>query len=414
MVTRRDLIEYLGAAPLMAAAELPVASLRDQLHRELFRELIPFFDRHIIDHELGGFCCNADRDGTRLSGDKVTWYQGRGLWVYAFLYRHFGREQRYLDVAAKTLRWLERTRPRDPRTLRPIRYDREGRAITPPDPEVYGDLFVAEGLAEYSAATGERGYWDEAKRLALLAMEVYDRPDYAPRVGVTYLGPNAPPIPGARVQGVWMIVMRLATQMLRQREDADLERLARRSTGAIMGPHYNPEWRLNRELLLHDFSVPPNEYARQAYVGHAMETFWMVMDEALRRKDAALFDQAADRFRNHVEVARDRVYGGVLENLIDVDRAVWGMEKSLWCHLEVLLGALMLVEHRRDSWAAALFNDIYANVQEKWSLRGRGLPLYIFNTDRKVTFERHAVRIENYHLPRFLMLALLSLDRIKA
>ncbi len=37
----------------------------------------------------------------------------------------------------------------------------------------------------------------------------------------------------------------------------------------------------------------------------------MLLDEALRLQDQALFATLAERFRRHVEVAEDRVYGGV-------------------------------------------------------------------------------------------------------
>ena len=72
--------------------------LRDHYRRYLFEEYLPFWDRHGIDHEHGGFMCTLDHDGTRLNDDKSMWYQGRGLWVYSFLYRHFGGEE-HLQVA---------------------------------------------------------------------------------------------------------------------------------------------------------------------------------------------------------------------------------------------------------------------------------------------------------------------------
>jgi mannose/cellobiose epimerase-like protein (N-acyl-D-glucosamine 2-epimerase family) len=407
--------QFLGSLAGVACPPppFPARDLEQQIRRRLFEAYLPFDQRYIVDHQLGGFCCHADRDGRRLSGEKVTWYQGRGVWVYSYLYNHFGRDQRWLDTAARAVRFLERTRPANPGAMRPLKYDRQGTPITPPDPEVYSDMFVAEGLAEFANATGERRYFDEARRLLLHCERAADSPGYAPRAGVACLGPAAPSMPGARIVGVWMVLLRQATQMLRHhREDGELARVARRATDAILGPHYNPAWGLNREILTHDFGVPANAYGPQSHLGHSMEALWMVMDEALRRQDQALFDTAAGRFRRHVEVARDRVYGGVLENLIDVERNVWGPEKSLWCHLEVLLGALLLVERRRDPWAAELFTDLWAHLEEKWCLKRRGLPLYIFNTDRRVTFQRHSTRIENYHLPRFLMLASLALGRI--
>jgi hypothetical protein len=72
----------------------------------------------------------------------------------------------------------------------------------------------------------------------------------------------------------------------------------------------------------------------------------------------------------------------------------------------------MLVEHRQDAWAREMFGRIYTYVQERYPLKRHGLPLWINAADRKVTFEPHYNRIENYHHPRHLMLVLLALDRI--
>ena len=57
--------------------------LHDQYRADLYDDFLPFMDKHIIDHELGGFMCNADRDGTLLSTKKNSWYMGRGIWVYS-------------------------------------------------------------------------------------------------------------------------------------------------------------------------------------------------------------------------------------------------------------------------------------------------------------------------------------------
>ena len=42
-------------------------------------------EKYVIDHVYGGFMCNTDRDGTNITQDKNTWYEGRGIWVYSFL-----------------------------------------------------------------------------------------------------------------------------------------------------------------------------------------------------------------------------------------------------------------------------------------------------------------------------------------
>jgi mannose/cellobiose epimerase-like protein (N-acyl-D-glucosamine 2-epimerase family) len=393
-------------------AGLPLAGLRDFYRAELFEQMVPFMDRYLVDREYGGFCCHADRDGTLLSTEKVTWYVARGAWVYSFLYSHFGRNQEYLDVARQAVEFLMRAQPADAGATWPKRFTREGKPLTPPDPEIYGDLFLAEGLTAYAAASGEDRWLRMAKEILLKCLRIYDSPGYAPLIGQTYLGPEGRPFPGARVLGVSMVVLRLASQMLEVKPDPEVLALANGAIEAIFKRHLNPEFGLMNELLLHDSSRPPNEYAQLVYAGHAIETMWMVMYEALRRGDSALWSEAARQFRRHVEVAWDDVYGGVFRNLRDVDGNAWDVDKVLWEQLEVLIGCLCMVENGSDRWASETFWRMFQYVRDHFRLERHGLPLYQFTGDRKVTFTPHSDRIENYHLPRYLMLCLLAVERM--
>src|SRR5688572_21541290 len=56
--------------------------LREKYRRDLFDDFLPFMDKYVIDHELGGFMCNADYTGERVNGNKLSWFEGRGSWVY--------------------------------------------------------------------------------------------------------------------------------------------------------------------------------------------------------------------------------------------------------------------------------------------------------------------------------------------
>jgi mannose/cellobiose epimerase-like protein (N-acyl-D-glucosamine 2-epimerase family) len=150
------------------------------------------------------------------------------------------------------------------------------------------------------------------------------------------------------------------------------------------------------------------------YTGHSIETLWMLIAEAIRRKDRKLFDTCAERFRRHVEVAWDDVYGGVFRNLQNVDRNIWSVDKVLWAQEEVLIGALSVLEHTGAQWAGEMFTRMYDYVQAKYPLKQYGFPLWIIASDRKVTFERHSDRVENFHHPRHLMLNLLAIERIIA
>ena len=377
--------------------------------KDLFEDFLPFMDRNIVDHELGGFLCHADRDGTRLGDEKDSWYEGRGIWVYSFLYRNLTHDPAHLEVARKAVDSVLRIRPRN-EPLWPRKFTRAGETIMP-DSEIYGSLFIAEGLAEYGEAANRPEFREIAKEIIWSCEEVYNRPDYAANPK-HYLGPDAPPFPGARVQGAAMVLLRLATQMLRYEPDPKLADLADRALDALMNRHYNAAFDLNNEFLNHDYTLPQNEYAQFVYTGHTIETMWMVMDEALRRKDASLFDVAAGRFRRHMEVAWDDVYGGLFRGVRNVDRNDWLLDKVLWEQEEAMIGCLLLIEHRGHAWEREMFDRLYRYVHDRYRLDRYGLPLWITAADRKVTFEPHYNRIENYHHPRFLMWSLLALQRI--
>ena len=401
-------------------AGLPIEQVRELYQRYLFHDWLPFMAKYVIDHQYGGFMCNTDLDGAHVTTNKTTWYEGRGIWVYSFLYNNFGKKPEYLEVARKSVEFILKQQPSG-KNLWPQSFSREGKPLTPPATSIYGDLFVAEGLAEYSSATAEAKYWDQAKEIILKCAAIYDGEDYQPNIVADYAGPKPFPFPGARIQGVAMVLLRVIGQMLERRADAELEKILTRSVEAVIRYHYNPEFQLNNELLNHDYSRPSSDLAQFVYTGHSIETLWMVMAEALRTKNRELFRTAAERFQRHVEVAWDQVYGGVFRSLNNVDQNVWALDKVLWEQEEVLIGTLCLVDQNGDAWAREMFGRMFNYVRAKFQLERYGYPLWIVQGDRKVTFERKPAphppfgeqqRVENYHHPRHLMLNLLRLDRM--
>ena len=403
-----------SAARSQKRSRLPLKQLRDQYRRDLFFDFLPFMEKYVIDPKYGGFMCNADHLGKRVNNNKLSWFEGRGIWVYSFLYNNLAREQRYLDVARKSVDLILKVKPSTD-DLWPKEITREGQPLMSADGEVYGDLFIAEGLAEFSKATGDRDYWDQAKQILLKCVGHYDREDYRPTIGQTYLGPNAPAFPGARIQGVWMTLIRASTQMLLMRSDNDIEAVAHRCMDAITNHHYNAEFGLINELINHDLSRPTNEYAQLVYTGHCLENLWMLMEEAVRRKDETLFDKLAGWFRRHAEVAWDDVYDGVFRNLQKVNDNVWLVDKVLWAQEEVLIGSLLVFERRGYDWAADLFDRMNNYVRMNYPLTKYGSPLWMYASDRKASYDaflKMSKRVENFHHPRHLMLNLLSLERI--
>ena len=387
----------------MASLDLP--RMRDEYRKDLFEDYLPFHERFVNDKQFGGFLCSVRPNGDLVSDEKRVWFEGRGIWVYSFLYNHLAREQKYLDTAAASVRLLARSKPHDPEEFRPKTYIATvllwvrrtlrctatclSRKDWPSLPEASGDPNIGEKLGTSAEVC------PPLRRARLLSRDRQDLP-----------GTGRPSVPGARVQGVWMVLRARHDADAGHTADADLRRFPiadRRGPE----PSLQSRFHLINELINHDGSRPKNEYEQLVYAGHAIETFWMLMDEALRRKDTSLFDKTSAMFKRHCEISRDRVYGGLLRNLTNVDQNAWTMDKTLFPHQEALIGSLMMIEQRGDPWARKFYLDIDRYTRAKFPLRSVPSPLWQVIGNRQVDPTPDMTRAENYHHPRFLMLNLL-------
>jgi N-acylglucosamine 2-epimerase len=382
--------------------------IRERYLHDLFEDFLPFMDKYVIDHELGGFMCNTDRDGTNLDKNKRAWYEGRGIWVYSFLYKHLDSNPEHIKIIQKSADFILKNRPSGT-DFWTGSFTREGAPIGGPG-DIYGNLFIAEGLQEFSGIKGFERYWDIAKDIVMKCVSVYDSPDYDYKVSYLYDPP--PPLKAPRVLGHWMVLLKLGTKMLEKRNDPDIKEIVQRSVDAIMNHHFNPSCNLMNEALNHDLSRAGGDYDQFSYTGHAIETLWMVMYEAVNRRDRDLYNLAKERFKRHIEVAHDDIYGGFFRSLDNIDKSTWKVDKVLWLQEEVLIGTMCVIEHSGDQWAKDWFLSSYKYVIENYPLRKHGFSLWLNQGDRKLTFEPHYNRVENFHHPRHLMLNILSLDKI--
>ncbi len=403
-----------GRTPAVPAdgllAGMSLHEIRERFRHDLFDRWLPFFLRHMVDRVKGGFFPYTELDGTpRPPEGRTPWWLGRGIWTTACLASRLNRQE-CLDAAQKAADILLRNLPSGENRW-PSAFDREGNPVAGPAQDIYQDMFAAEGFAALAGATGREEYRDLARTTVFRCLRLYDRPDYT--YTVSYGPAGVSPLPGARILPHWMVFLNTSSQMLRDDPDPDLDALVRRCTDAVIEGHLHPEYRLLNEVRARDFSIPEGPLSRFSYTGHAYETLWMVMSEAERRKDGALFTRAAELFERHVQASWDDVYGGVFASCLDVDANIWGTAKSAWSQVEVMVGCLLVLEHRGTPWAGEMFGKMYRYFQDRYSLESQGCPVWSLGGDRNLKTVRPGTG-DIYHIPRWLMLCLLSLDRIIA
>ncbi len=446
-------------------AGMTLEELREEHRYWMMDDFLPFMDKFVVDHELGGFMCTVDRDGAQIDSNKRTWYEGRGIWVYSYLYNKIEQNPKYLEIAKKSVEFISKHNPTG-KELMPVGYTREGKPLRDqPDPVFYGDVFVASGFQEYSKIKGNEQYWDAAKQILLKCVDIYDnRPGYSdipagpsriarigrragggaprqagaaasgggtrgargsrpaeaaargPRLVATAAAPveTVPGVERPRICGHWMVLLNCAQMMLESKSDPEVSAIADRCVTAVMDHHHNPDYGLINEQLNHDLSRIESEHG-QVCIGHGPETLWMILYDAARRKDKALFDRAAGYLRRSAEVFWDDVYGGMFAGLDHVDLNIWqATQKSEWLQDEFLIGLLCIIEHTGEQWAKDWYGKLHAYVMEKLPLKQYGYPLWACYADRKFTFVQHYNRCENFHHPRYLMQNMLAFDRMIA
>ena len=399
-----DFLQKTDNKPVMLAG-LTLEQLHIRLKEELFNRFLPAMEELCIDHENGGFMCDADiLNRKMLTGNKKTWYQGRGIWVYSFLYNNFEKNPRYLEIARGAIDFILPLKPSDGNFWADL-HSREGEPVSAAG-DIYGDLFVAEGLAEYAKASGDPLYLKLAKNIIFHCLERYDRSDYI--YNISY-APGNPEIKGPRVLGHWMIFLSLSSQILNQEYDPAFEKLADRCILAVLESHMNPEYMILNEVISHDLTLPDNEYAQFAVIGHGIETLAFIIAEAIRRKDPALLKRSGEAFRRHVEVAADKLYGGYFEILFNANEYRWAQSKSAWCQQETLTGALLLFEQYGDEWARNCYSELDSWVREK--MLCSEFAFWTFGGNRKMSKPNTGI-IEHYHTPRYLMRNMLALQRM--
>ena len=407
--------------PLDTLAGLSLEELREDYRRRLFDSYIPFWDKGGYDKERGGFMCYLNDDGSVYDDEKPLWFQARAVYIYSMVYNNFGRDSYYLERAVKTRDFMVKHMRVD-NGLWYQRVDADGTVKGGVYDDTsgewfYGSMYVAEGLAEFYRATRNSKDLEMLYETTDAALRAYDDPGYS---GAWNYGghPEDMSFTGFRVQAHSMALIGFLTGLLSHVSDERLEQLVEEHVGLVMNTFFNPELGVAQENLHHDYS-PLAGHEDYMSPGHSVETMWIVMFEALRRKNAPLFIEAGKRFRHYLELGWD--YD--LEGFGDLHHWVYDGEgrtrekmygvKSMWSHTELMIGLMLLYEYTGESWA------------KEWYERVRAYSLQAFDTDYGVwrqAVDRYgrdkkrktysAKRKGNYHYPRYLIFNLLSLDRM--
>jgi N-acylglucosamine 2-epimerase len=338
-----------------------------EIHRSaLLDDVVPFWLRHSLDRDYGGYLTYLDREGRPYGTDKAVWLQGREVWLFATLYCEVERRPEWLDAARLGYDFILKycfapsgkmyfLVARDGRPLRMRRY-------------VYSEVFGILASVAMARATGDEAIRQRAIRLFDQFLRYLKTP------GLIEPKTN-PQTRSAKGLAPLMCILCVADAM--RLIDGDGQ-----ATGRGADRYEDIIDDAAREIV-DDFLKEPDHCVletvgphgerlegpdgRVMNPGHAIECGWFMLDIARRRRDAWLQQRALKIIEIAFERGWDQPYGGLLY-FVDVDgRPATQLEHDMklwWPHSEALIAALMAFRVTRDAKYARMYELVH-----EWTFR---------------------------------------------
>ncbi|MEX0614100.1 MAG: AGE family epimerase/isomerase [Pirellulales bacterium] len=312
------------------------ADLLEQYRVALFDDVVPWWEKHSIDRECGGYYSCLERDGQVYAGDKFMWMVGREIWMFSHLYNQHEPREEWLEYARHGATFMLEHGFREDGKMH-FRLSREGKPIAN-SLSLYTECFATIALAELGLAARDKVHVDRA-------VEMYER--LRPRLGQ----PDDTALLGYPINAKFHLhahdMIRLTVAWVLADADAS-ERWQQDitlSVNSLLAKHWKPQLGVLLENVAPDGSPMLDlPEGRMVHPGHAIESSWMLMEVALQRSDRALLDTAVEIALKSLEFGWDAEYGGI-RYLMNIDRTpthpIEADMKLWWPHCEALYALLL-------------------------------------------------------------------------
>jgi len=320
--------------------------IRERYERELFQNIVPFWERFSPDEEEGGYFTCLDRDGKVFDTDKFTWMQAREVWTFSELALRYGdrfpeKKPRWVELArlgAEFLRSHGKTEEGYYFAL-----DRRGRPLVVPY-NLFSDYFVLAAYASYYRVTGEE--W--AKNEAVSLFGLIQKRKACPKGRWTKQIPETRSLLAMSfpMMDLWMY------QVLKGIFPSDtLTALGESAKRQILHLHIDPKERVVFERVAPDGTHPDCMEGRLLNPGHALETLAFLLTYAEEQGDRVSAEQAAEAMLWSAEGGWDTPNGGFFyyqdwkgfpPEKLEADMKLW------WVHAEALCAFLLAYRYTKD------------------------------------------------------------------
>ncbi len=309
--------------------------LEELYRRALLEDVIPFWEKHSIDAECGGYFTCLDRRGEVFDTDKFVWLQARQVWMFSVLYNRVEKNTRWLEIAKGGADFLA-AHGMDEEGNWYFSLDRKGNPLIAPY-NLFSDCFAAMAFSQYALASGDEWAKDLANKTYLNILRRKDNPK----------GTYSKAVAGTRPMVSLAIPMILANVSLEMEWLLNATRLNETlddCIGQVMGRFLDKERDVLFENAAPDGSKVDCFQGRLINPGHGLEAVWFLMDIARRRGDRQLIEKCVHVALSTLDFGWDKEFGGIFYFLDSAGHPPQQLEwdqKLWWVHLEALVALVM-------------------------------------------------------------------------
>ena len=335
-----------------AAQSLKSYSL--QYKTELLDSILPFWMKHSVDQQNGGFFTCLDQFGQVYDTDKFIWLQGRQVWCFAYMYNNIEKKQEWLDIAKHGADFLIK-HGRDEEGNWYFSLTAEGKPLVQPY-NIFSDCFATMAFAALDKACPSEEY----KKIALTTFDniIARRQNTKGKYNKNFPGTRS-----LKNFSLPMILCNLSLELEHIIGKEKVNELVPDIIHEVMEVFYQPKLGLVLENVNIDGSFADCFEGRLMNPGHTIEAMWFIMDLGIRLNDRSLIDKAVTIMLNTLEYGWDKEYGGIFYFLdiqghppqqLEWDQKLW------WVHVEALVALAKGFQHTGDMRCKEWFEKVHA------------------------------------------------------
>jgi N-acylglucosamine 2-epimerase len=374
----------------------------------LLKDIIPFWLKHSIDKEHGGYMFAIDQDGTIVDTDKGVWQHGRFVWMLATLYNEVEHKQEWLDIAIHGASFLENhCIDADGRMFFIV--NREGKPIRKRR-YVFSEAFASIAFAALYRATKAEKYEKLAKELFGVFLTHVTTPGLTESKYTEY----------RQMKGLGYPMIGIVTAQE-----------LRKSLGVSFFTEYIDQWinEIKSDFMKEEYKAvmetvgPHGEFidhfdGRTLNPGHAMETAWFIFREAMYRGNDQRLTQVGTTMLDWMwNIGWDQEYGGILyfrEVKGYPVQEYWHDMKFWWPQCEAIIATLMAYNMTNDMKYAKWFEMIHEWVFQYFPDTKHGEWFGYIHRDGRISSTLKGNLWKGpFHIPRMYLMTWKTLEEIK-